>query len=233
MTLLRTPLCDELGIDYPILSVGFGVSAGPALAAAVSGAGGCGVLGAGEGVMPGAELRRRIAEVRRLTGRPFGVNFVLSPLEDPLAGDDDRLRVRERIADALDERVPLIVLFGGDAAPFVEDAHRHSVKVAIHVGSVVEAEAAAVGGVDTVIAQGIEAGGHLRGASSIWDLLPRVVEAVNPVLVLASGGIGNGAGIARPFGWGHRDSRSGRVSSRARRPGFTPYTSPASRRGGS
>jgi nitronate monooxygenase len=194
---LRTPLCGELGIEYPIFSVGFGVSAGPELAAAVSKAGGCGVLGAGEGVMPGAELRRRIGEVRRLTDRPFGVNFVLAPLEDPLASEEERLRVRERIADAVEERVPAIVLFWGDPAPFVEEAGRAGVRVVIQVGSVAEAKAAAAAGVAAVIAQGIEAGGQLRGTASIWDLLPAVVEAVRPLPVLASGGIGDGAGIAR------------------------------------
>jgi nitronate monooxygenase len=194
---LRTRLCGELGIEYPILSVGFGVSAGPALAAAVSSAGGCGVLGAGEGVMAGAELRRRVAQVRRLTDRPFGVNFVVAPLGDRFASDEDRLRVRERIADAVEERVPLIVLFWGDPAPFVEEARSSGVKVLVQVGSVGEAEAAAAAGVAAVIAQGIEAGGQLRRTASIWDLLPAVVEAVTPLPVLASGGIGNGAGIAR------------------------------------
>jgi NAD(P)H-dependent flavin oxidoreductase YrpB (nitropropane dioxygenase family) len=79
----------------------------------------------------------------------------------------------------------------------VEDAHRNGVKVLIQVGSVAEAEAAAAAGVDAVIAQGVEAGGHVRGTTSIWDLLPAMVEAVRPVPVLASGGIGDGAGIAR------------------------------------
>jgi len=192
---LRTPLCRELGIEYPVFSVGFGFSAGPELVSAVSGAGGCGVLGGGG--LPAEEIRRRIARVRELTDRPFGVNVTIAELEQLHFADEDRAFVREEIAAAVEARVPLIVLFWGDPAPFVDEAHRNAVKVLIQVGSVAEAEAAAAAGVDAVIAQGIEAGGHVRGTTSIWELLPAAVEAVKPVPVLASGGIGDGAGLAR------------------------------------
>jgi nitronate monooxygenase len=192
---LRTRLCRELGIEYPIFSVGFGVSAGPELVGAVSGAGGCGVLG-GSG-LPAEEIRRRIGRARELTDRPFGVNLIIADFEDPLASDEDRAFVGGQIAAAVEARVPLLVLFWGDPAPFVEDAHRNGVKVFVQVGSVTEAAAAASAGVDAVIAQGIEAGGHVRGTTSIWELLPAVVEAVSPVPVLASGGIGDGEGLAR------------------------------------
>jgi len=194
---LQTPLCRELGIDCPIFSVGFGVSAGPALVAAVSNAGGCGVLGAGSGAMPLDELRRRIRRVRELTKRPFGFNMIIAGTEARDASDDDRAFVLERVALAIAERVPVLVLFWGDPAPFVEDAHRNGVKVLIQVGSLAEAETAAAAGVDVVIVQGIEAGGHVRGTTSVWELVPAVVEAVGPVPVLASGGIGDGAGVAR------------------------------------
>lgn len=70
-------------------------------------------------------------------------------------------------------------------------------KVFIQVGSVEESKAAAAAGVDAVIAQGVEAGGHVKGTTSIWDLLPAAVEAIKPVPVLAAGGIGDGAGLAR------------------------------------
>ena len=192
---LRTPLCRELGIDHPVFSVGFGVSAGPELVSAVSNAGGCGVLG-GSGVPP-EEIGRRIARVRELTDRPFGVNVIIAELEQPDSDEEDKEFVREQIAAAIEERAPLLVLFWGDPAPFVEEAHRNGVRVFVQIGSITEAEAAAAAGVDAVIAQGIEAGGHVRGTTSIWDLLPAVVEAVKPVPVLASGGIGDGAGLAR------------------------------------
>jgi NAD(P)H-dependent flavin oxidoreductase YrpB (nitropropane dioxygenase family) len=192
---VRTPLCDALGIDYPILSVGFCESAGPELVAAVSAAGGCGVLG-GSG-LPAAEIRKRIGRVRELTDRPFGVNVIIAAFEHPGASPEDRALVGEEIDAAVQARVPLIVLFWGDPAPCVKAAHRHGVKVFVQVGSVPEAQAAAAAGVDAVIAQGIEAGGHVRGMTSIWELLPTVADTVRPVPVLASGGIGDGAGLAR------------------------------------
>ncbi|MGZ4258417.1 MAG: nitronate monooxygenase, partial [Gaiellaceae bacterium] len=112
---LRTRLCEELGIEYPIFSVGFGPGAGPELAAAVSDAGGCGVLGGG---MPAVELRRRIAATRELTGRPFGVNVIVADLEDPQAPEEDRAFALEQIAVAIEERPAVLVLFWGDPAPF-------------------------------------------------------------------------------------------------------------------
>jgi len=89
------------------------------------------------------------------------------------------------------------VLFWGDPAPYVDVAHRAGALVVVQVGSAAEARAAAAAGVDAVIAQGVEAGGHVRGTTPVWVLLPRVVGAVGPVPVLASGGIGDGAGVAR------------------------------------
>jgi nitronate monooxygenase len=192
---LRTPLCRELGVDYPIFSVGFGFSAGPELVFAVSDAGGCGVLGASG--MPPEEIERRIARVREVTERPFGVNIIIADLEQPDSSDEDRAFVEAEIAAAVEARAPVLVLFWGDPGPFVEEAHRNGVKVMVQVGSVSEAAAAAAAGVDAVIAQGIEAGGHVRGTTSIWELLPTAVEAVKPLPVLASGGIGDGKGLAR------------------------------------
>ena len=192
---LQTPLSRELGIEYPIFSVGFGVSAGPELVSAVSGAGGCGVLGCSG--MPGEEIRRRVARVREMTNRPFGVNIIIAELEDSDTLEEDRAFVHEEIASAVEAHVPVLVFFWGDPAPFVEDAHKNGVKVFIQVGSVAEAQAAAAAGVDAVIAQGIEAGGHVRGKTPIWELVPAVIQAVGSVPVLASGGIGDGEGIAR------------------------------------
>jgi nitronate monooxygenase len=190
---LRTPLCELLEIDYPILSAGFGLAAGPELVAAVSNAGGFGVLGAA-GMNPG-EIVSRIARTRQLTDQPFGINFIIVEFESDT--DEDRAYVRAEIAAAAGERVAAIVLFWGDPGPYVETAHRSGVKVFIQVGSVAEARAAAEAGVDAVIAQGVEAGGHVRGTTSIWDLLPATVAAVKPLPVIASGGIGDGAGLAR------------------------------------
>jgi NAD(P)H-dependent flavin oxidoreductase YrpB (nitropropane dioxygenase family) len=192
--MLRTPLCEALGIEYPIFSVGMGALAGPELVAAVSNAGGFGVLGVS--AMEPDQIARRIADVRQLTERPFGANIIIDEM-GWATSDEDRAFVRSEVVAAIAERVAVVVLFWGDAAPYVELARRTGVKVFIQVGSVEEAKAAAAAGVDAVIAQGVEAGGHVKGTTSIWDLLPAAVEAIKPLPVLAAGGIGDGAGLAR------------------------------------
>lgn len=196
---LRTPLCRRLGIELPILSVGFGSGARAELVAAVSNAGGLGVLGA-SGMAPDP-LRAEIARTKTLTGRPFGINLIIA--DDPSADpEEDQAFIREQIRAAIDEAVAAVVLFWGDPTPYVAEPREHGVEVLIQVGSVEEARASVAAGVDAVIAQGIEAGGHVRGTTSIWELLPAVVEAIAPTPVLASGGIGDGAGVARALGLG-------------------------------
>jgi nitronate monooxygenase len=197
---LRTPLCRTLGVEYPILSVGFGIGAGPALAGAVSNAGGFGVLGGANRSLD--EITPIIEQTRAVTERPFGINFIIAALEHPAVPEEAKADLRDQIAAAIAERVATIVFFWGDCEPFLDDAHRNEVKVLIQVGSVEEARAAADAGVDAVIVQGVEAGGHLLGTTSIWDLLPAAVEAVTPVPVVASGGIGDGSGIARALSLG-------------------------------
>lgn len=186
--MLKTPLCHQFGIEYPIFSVGMGPGARSELAAAVSNAGGCGVVGATR--TPPSYIRRQIREVRVLTDKPFGVNIILAVLQEG------------QIETCLDEKIPLLVLFWGDPKPYVEEAHRRGVKVFIQVGSVEEAVAAAEARVDAIIAQGSEAGGHVRGTTSLSTLVPVVVEAVKPVPVIAAGGIANGKGLVAALGLG-------------------------------
>ena len=195
MTLeLRTPLCDALGIDVPILSAGMGSVAGPELVAAVSEPGGFGVLGV-SGASPDT-VRARIDSTRELTKRPFGVNVIIDEV-GWATSEEERELVRAEVLTAIDANVRAVALFWGDPTPYVEPAHAQGVTLLVQVGSVAEAEAAADVGVDAVIAQGVEAGGHVRGTTSIWELLPAVVAAVSPLPVLASGGIGDGDGVAR------------------------------------
>lgn len=175
---------------HPILNAGIGTAAGPELAAAVSNAGALGVLGGG--AMPLEALAGRIARTRTLTDKPFGVNVIITE-DEP--GDREYLMQQIDAIGAMG--VAAVILFWGDPSPYVDIAHRHGSKVLIQVGSAEEARAAAGAGVDAVIAQGIEAGGHVRGTVSVWKLLPEVVEELAPLPVLASGGIGDGAGIAR------------------------------------
>jgi nitronate monooxygenase len=195
---LETPLCSLLGCRFPVLSVGFAAGAGPELVAAVSNAGGFGVLGAAG--MPPELIRAELERTRGLTGRPFGINLIIAA--DPEYPDEDRDWFLSQIAAAGDAGAAAVVLFWGDSAPFVAAAHAAGLKVLIQVGSVEEAEAAVVAGVDAVIAQGVEAGGHVRGTTSIWELIPRTVEAASPTPVLASGGIGDGVGLARALALG-------------------------------
>ncbi len=153
MSGLFTPLCKELGIEHPIFNVGFVEAAGPELVAAVSEAGACGVLGG----CPPAEIRRRIARVRKLTTRPFGQNVIIAAFEEASGSDEeDREETRQRINAAVDERVAFLVLFWGDPAAVVEGAHANGVKVFIQTGSGDEAQRAADAGVDAGIARGVE-----------------------------------------------------------------------------
>jgi nitronate monooxygenase len=191
----RTPLCDMLAIDVPIFSVGFAISAGPELVAAVSNAGAFGVVG-GTGI-EGAELRNIIARTHGLTARPFGVNLIIADLDEPDVAADDLAFLDDQVDAALEAGVAAIVFFWGPVDRYVDKARAAGTLVALQVGSVEEGRIAAAAGADIVIAQGLEAGGHVRGRSSIWEVLPALVDALGPVPVLASGGIGDGAGIAR------------------------------------
>lgn len=192
---LHTPLCELMGIRYPIFCAGFGGAATPEMAAAVSNAGGFGVLGC-SGMEPQV-VEGLIARTRELTNLPFGVNTIIA---EPDEGDREWLL--GQVAAIAATRIAAVVVFWGDAAPYVPVAHANGVKVLIQVGSLEEAKAAARAGVDAVIAQGVEAGGHVRGTTSIWELLPDVVRALRPLPVLASGGIGDGAGVARALQFG-------------------------------
>jgi len=187
--MLRTRLCRDLGIDLPIVSAPLGGGgAGPELAAAVSNAGGLGLLGMGG--MPTPLIREEIRETRARTSKPFGVGLLLPFFE---GGE---------VEICLDERVPVLMLFWGDVRPHVEMARRAGIPVFVQVGSVDEAKEAAAAGASAVIAQGFEAGGHVRGTTSLAALLPAVVEAVKPLPVIAAGGIANGRGVAAALAFG-------------------------------
>ena len=180
--MLQTPLCRAFGIEFPILSVGMSWLAGPELAAAVSSAGGCGVVGMAGMVRD--QVRARIRETRALTNKPFGANIIIPRMQEG------------QVEACLDEGAPLIVFFWGDPSPYIRDAHRAGSKVFLQVGSLDEAKMAAAAGVDGIIAQGVEAGGHVKGTTALSTLLPSVADAVKPLPVIAAGGIANGRGLA-------------------------------------
>ena len=179
---MKTNLCHLLGIEYPIIAAPMGPDlTGPDLVAAVSNAGGLGILQAQFCSPP--VFRQEIRRVRAVTARPFGVNLLLHfPVED-------------QVAICLEERVPVLSLFWGDPTPYVGRAHAAGVKVFHQVGSVADARRAAAAGVDVIIAQGVEAGGHVAGEVSTLALVPRVVDAVAPRPVVAAGGIADARGV--------------------------------------
>ena len=193
---LRTPLCDVLRIDVPILNVGFGWAATAELAAAVSNAGGLGVIGMR---LPRDAAIERIKDTRALTKRAFGGNVIISTLASPHNTDEQRAAKRAILDIAFEQRIPVLVLFWGDPTPFVAPAREAGTKLLIQVGSLDEVERAVRAGVDAVILQGVEAGGHVKATRSLWEMLPQAVRIAGRIPVLASGGIGDGAGIARAF----------------------------------
>jgi NAD(P)H-dependent flavin oxidoreductase YrpB (nitropropane dioxygenase family) len=179
---MKTALCHLLGIEHPIIAAPMGPDlTGPELVAAVSNAGGLGILQAQ--LCPPPLFRQVIHRVRELTDRPFGVNLVLHfPAED-------------LVAVCLEERVPILSFFWGDPTPYVGRAHAAGTKVLHQVGSVADARRAADAGVDVIIGQGVEAGGHVAGEISTLALVPRVVDAVAPRPVAAAGGISDARGV--------------------------------------
>src|SRR5436190_1403492 len=103
----------------------------------------------------------------------------------------------KEVATAAEEDVGAVVLFWGDPKPYVDDVHGRGVKLLVQVGSVEEAKVAAEAGVDAALVQGVEAGGHVKGTTSIWDFVREAVDTIEPRPVVASGGIGDGNGTAR------------------------------------
>jgi NAD(P)H-dependent flavin oxidoreductase YrpB (nitropropane dioxygenase family) len=180
MTRLQTPICDLLGIQLPIFQAGMSSYTTPELVAAVSNAGGVGIIG---GFREPDDLREEIRKVRELTTRPFGVNHVLSQMD---AGAIDM---------TIELRVPILSLAWGRAGDIVGRAHEAGMKVIHQVNTPEEAGRAASDGADVIVAQGAEGGGHV-GAMSTLPLVPQVVDVVNGVPVLAAGGIADGRGLA-------------------------------------
>ena len=180
---LTTSLCRKLGITKPILQAP--IAASTKLAVAVSQAGGLGILPITW--RPTDSLKKALPRMQAATKRPFGVNLVLSLME---AEQHANLDV------ALEAGVPVISTFWGDPAPLVQRIHGAGALVMHTVGSADEARRVVDAGVDIVVAQGVEAGGHVWGKVATMVLTPAVVDAVPGTPVVAAGGIADGRGLA-------------------------------------
>lgn len=180
---MRTAITEMLGIEHPIILAGMGTVSSSDLVAAVSEAGGLGVLGAAFW-SPG-QLRDEVQRVRSLTSRPFGVDLLLA---EGAPGVEEAMQV------IFDEKVPVFVSGLGSPGPMVQEMHRRGMKVLAMIGNVKQAVRCAEAGVDIVVAQGTEAGGH-TGRVATFPLVPAVVDAIKPIPVAAAGGIADGRGL--------------------------------------
>lgn len=182
---MQTRVTELLGIRYPIVQGGLAYLAYADMAAAVSNAGALGQITAMSLPSPEA-LREEIRKVRRLTDRPFGVNFAIGQHGRPFA---------EMVEAALEEGVRIVSVTGGNPEPLFRMLEGHDVKKLVLVASVRQAQKAEAIGADAVMAVGQEGGGHLgRDDIGTMVLVPRVVDSVS-IPVLASGGIGDGRGL--------------------------------------
>src|SRR5206468_10070583 len=182
--MLYTRICDLLGVAHPILGAPMsGGIAAADLAAAISEAGGFGLIG---GMTTGGTdwLREQIHRVRERTNKPFGVGFISS-----FPGLDELVQV------ALEEHVAAVSHSFADPTPYVVSAHMAGVKVIAQVQTVAQAVTAANAGVDVLVAQGTEAGGH-TGYSGTLPMVAAVLDVAGAIPVLAAGGIADGRGLA-------------------------------------
>jgi enoyl-[acyl-carrier protein] reductase II len=184
---LRTPVCDVLGIEVPVVLASFGPWEQVELAAAVCNAGGLGTVGTA--VRDVDDLRAQWRRLRELTDRPFAINHTGRPF------DPD-------VFDAILEERPAVVSFHmGISADLVARAHEAGSLWLQQVGDLATAEAALACGADVLVAQGWEAGGNAGWVSTLV-LVPQVVDAAGGVPVLAAGGIADGRGIAAALALG-------------------------------
>ena len=198
---LTTHVCDLLGIDKPIVQAGMGFVARSELAAAVSNAGALGIIGAAFLTLD--QLREEIRKTRDMTDKPFGVDVLFAtygrPSPDPRV-EEFTDEVRKQIDIVFEERVPILASGLGNPAPVVPQAHELGIKVISLVGNTKNAKRVAAGGVDVIVAQGYDGGGH-TGRVGTMTVVPAIVDCVEQP-VLAAGGIADGRGLVAALAMG-------------------------------
>jgi nitronate monooxygenase len=189
--MLRTRLCDLFAIDIPIVSAGMGGIAGAELAAAVSEAGGLGTLGLAAFNLEG--VRNEISAAQARTKKPFAANLLVPFL-------------RPGIVDAVAETgVEAVTFFWGDPREYVRaisTLHKAGTRIIWQCGSAEEARWAADAGADAIIAQGFEAGGHVRGQVTTLVLVPEIRDALPDMPLIAAGGMADGRGLVAAIALG-------------------------------
>lgn len=185
--MLKTFICELLGIEYPIIQGGMTYLAGAELVSAVSNAGGLGVIGTSNTQTDW--IKEQISLTRLLTDKPFGINIMLMSAF-----------LEEIVGVILDERVPVVTTGGGDPGVYVTELKRAGLTVMPIISTVAQAKRLEELGVDAVIAEGMESGGHI-GKTTTMALVPQVVDNVK-VPVVAAGGIADGRELAAALALG-------------------------------